>query len=64
MKGIAELLGRVVAAPDSVSIPFMIAGSFASTAHGMPRTTPDLAGADANACEDDERQSVGAEPAA
>jgi hypothetical protein len=27
---------------DSSGVPFMIAGSFASTAHGMPRTTQDL----------------------
>jgi hypothetical protein len=37
-----SLLGRLVALLDRARLPFMIAGSFASTAHGLPRTTQDL----------------------
>ncbi len=33
------LLERLVRMLDSSGVPFMIAGSFASTAHGLPRTT-------------------------
>ena len=36
------LLARLVALLDAAGVPFMIAGSFASTAHGVPRTTQDL----------------------
>ena len=36
------LLGRLVSLLDAAGVPFMIAGSFASTAHGLPRTTQDL----------------------
>ena len=36
------LLARFVALLDAADVPFMVAGSFASTAHGMPRTTQDL----------------------
>lgn len=36
------LLARLVALRDGAGVPFMIAGSLASTAHGMPRTTQDL----------------------
>jgi hypothetical protein len=36
------LLGRLVELLDAAGVPFMIAGSFASTAHGLPRTTQDL----------------------
>ncbi len=36
------LLTRLVALLDGAGVPFMVAGSFASTAHGMPRTTQDL----------------------
>ncbi len=39
---VGGLLERVVRLLDASRIPFMIAGSFASTAHGMPRTTQDL----------------------
>src|SRR5439155_19941918 len=42
MNGFSELLARLVGALDGAKIPFMIAGSFASTAHGLPRTTQDL----------------------
>jgi hypothetical protein len=42
MSGVKELLVRIVAALDAAGIPFMIAGSFASTSHGIPRTTQDL----------------------
>jgi len=35
-------LARIVAALDAFSIPHMIAGSFASTFHGEPRTTQDI----------------------
>jgi hypothetical protein len=37
-----SLLGRLVQLLDAAGIPFMVAGSFASTAHGMPRTTQDI----------------------
>jgi hypothetical protein len=37
-----ELLGRLVDGLNDANIPFMIAGSFASTAHGLPRATQDL----------------------
>src|SRR5882724_10700168 len=36
------LLERLVAAFAQANVPFMIAGSFASTAHGLPRATQDL----------------------
>ncbi len=36
------LLGRLVGLLDAAGVPFMVAGSFASTTHGMPRTTQDL----------------------
>ncbi|GAC1355080.1 MAG: hypothetical protein NVSMB47_08540 [Polyangiales bacterium] len=36
------LLARVVELLDAAEVPFMVAGSFASTAHGLPRTTQDL----------------------
>lgn len=39
---LAVLLGRLVCLLDAAGIPFMVAGSFASTAHGLPRTTFDL----------------------
>jgi hypothetical protein len=42
MNDLANLLRRLTAALDQAKIPFMIAGSFASTAHGAPRTTQDL----------------------
>lgn len=42
MSELKGLLERVSAAMTGASIPFMIAGSFASTTHGIPRTTQDL----------------------
>ena len=36
------LLDRLVRLLDAAGVPFMITGSFASTAHGLPRTTQDL----------------------
>ena len=42
MTELQGLLKRLVDALDAAGIPFMIAGSFASTAHGFPRTTQDL----------------------
>jgi hypothetical protein len=37
-----ELLERLVRLLDAAGVPFMIAGSFASAAHGLPRATQDL----------------------
>lgn len=37
-----ELLARMAAALEHAGMPFMIAGSFASTYHGVPRTTHDI----------------------
>ena len=42
MSELSELLGRIVQLLDDAGVPFMIAGSFASTAHGIPRTTQDV----------------------
>jgi hypothetical protein len=42
MTELQGLLERLVRLLEGASIPFMIAGSFASTAHGLPRTTQDL----------------------
>ena len=42
MTELRGLLERLVQLLDSSGVPFMIAGSFASTAHGLPRTTQDL----------------------
>jgi len=39
---IEGLLVRLTALLDGAAIPFMVAGSFASTAHGVPRTTQDI----------------------
>ena len=39
---VEDLLRRVVDALATAEVPFMIAGSFASTVHGLPRTTQDL----------------------
>ena len=38
MTELGGLLARLVAIIDGAGVPFMIAGSFASTAHGLPRT--------------------------
>lgn len=42
MSGFAEVLARIAAALDAAGIPYMVAGSFASGVHGIPRTTRDL----------------------
>jgi len=42
MSDLRELLERIVPALNQAGVPFMIAGSFASTAHGLPRATQDL----------------------
>ncbi len=42
MTELRGLLERLVQMLDRSGVPFMIAGSFASTAHGLPRTTQDL----------------------
>lgn len=39
---LGDLVRRLAQLLDAAAIPFMIAGSFASTAHGLPRTTQDL----------------------
>jgi len=39
---VSGLLGRVAHLLEAAGIPFMVAGSFASTAHGLPRSTQDL----------------------
>jgi hypothetical protein len=42
MTELRALLERLVRLLDDAAVPFMIAGSFASAAHGLPRTTQDL----------------------
>jgi hypothetical protein len=42
MSDVRDVLARLVAATAHAHVPLMIAGSFASTAHGLPRTTQDL----------------------
>lgn len=37
-----SVLSRLIMHLDSVGIPYMVAGSFASTYHGVPRTTNDI----------------------
>lgn len=39
---VGGLLGRVAQLLEAAGVPFMVAGSFASTAHGVPRTTQDI----------------------
>jgi hypothetical protein len=39
---VGDLLGRLVAKLDAAGIPHMVAGSFASTYHGVPRSTHDI----------------------
>jgi hypothetical protein len=43
-------LRRVITALDACGIPHMIAGSFASTHHGVPRATNDIDGALPRSC--------------
>ena len=42
MTELQGLLERLVRILDGAGVPFMIAGSFASAAHGLPRTTQDV----------------------
>jgi hypothetical protein len=42
MTGVGDVLARIVAALEVVGIPHMIAGSFASTHFGLPRSTYDI----------------------
>ena len=42
MSEVGHFLARLVAALDAAGIPHMVAGSFASTLHGVPRTTQDI----------------------
>ena len=42
MSDLRDLLERIVPALQQAGVPFMVAGSFASTAHGLPRATQDL----------------------
>jgi hypothetical protein len=42
MSELRDLLERIVPALQQAGVPFMVAGSFASTAHGLPRATQDL----------------------
>ncbi len=39
---VSGLLDRIAQLLEAAHIPFMVAGSFASTAHGLPRSTQDL----------------------
>jgi hypothetical protein len=42
VSGAEALLARVVGALDVAAIPYMLAGSFASSHHGAPRATQDI----------------------
>lgn len=42
MSELESLFRRVFGALERAGVPFMVAGSFASTAHGLPRTTQDV----------------------
>jgi hypothetical protein len=42
MAVVADILQRVSTLLDAAGIPFMVAGSFASSVYGQPRTTQDL----------------------
>ncbi len=42
MTGVDVVLRRFAEHLDSTAIPFMVAGSFASSVHGLPRTTQDI----------------------
>lgn len=39
---VGELLSRIAAHLDAAGVPYMVAGSFASTYHGVPRSTHDV----------------------
>jgi hypothetical protein len=36
-----EVVGRVVEVLETLGVPYMVAGSFASNLHGVPRMTQD-----------------------
>ena len=42
MSGAETFLARVVGALDEAGVPYMLAGSFASSHHGAPRATQDI----------------------
>jgi predicted nucleotidyltransferase len=42
MTGAADILRAITKLLDDAEIPYMVVGSFASMAHGEPRTTHDL----------------------
>jgi hypothetical protein len=42
VSGAETILGRVVSALDGAGVPYMLAGSFASSHHGAPRATQDI----------------------
>lgn len=42
MSSPGDLLRAIVAILDAAEVPYMVVGSFASTAHGEPRSTQDL----------------------
>jgi hypothetical protein len=37
-----DFIGRLVAALDAAHVPYMVTGSFASSEHGVPRSTNDI----------------------
>lgn len=39
---VGDLLTRIAAHLDAAGVPYMVAGSFASTYHGVPRSTQDI----------------------
>jgi hypothetical protein len=39
---VGDFLSRIVAALDAAVVPYMLTGSFASTLHGVPRSTNDI----------------------
>jgi hypothetical protein len=42
VSGPSSFLGRLLAALDAAGVPHMLAGSFASSIHGSPRSTQDI----------------------
>jgi hypothetical protein len=42
VSGVESLLAHVVGALDQAGVPYMLAGSFASSHHGTPRATQDI----------------------
>ena len=55
MSETADVITKVTTLLDAARIPYMVAGSFASSIHGKPRTTQDL-----DVVIDADRQSVDA----